>query len=237
MCPLERRVIPEMVSPGQADRLRWLLREWGNDNIRQYPWRYVADPYCVLVSEFMLHRTQTVQVVPVYERFIREYPDLAILQEADRKHVSTLLQPLGLKWRIAGMLDALSEIWRLYGSVPYDYEKLISVRGIGSYIAGATVCFTQNQPMTLIDANTVRVVGRMYGLDLHGEARRRRPVIEAIAEASHTESPRDFYYSVIDLAHGTCHPRKPECRSCPLLSVPCAHGQAVVGTDDSGDAS
>ena len=150
---------------------------WGDLHIRSYPWRYLDDPYRVIVSEFMLHRTQTKQVLPIYEQFVSYYPTLEGYADANRANVENILRPLGLHWRIQGMLDALDGFWNEYRVVPMDYDRLISVPTVGQYIAGAVICFTSNQPITLIDSNIVRVVGRVFGLDLSGEARRKKPVI------------------------------------------------------------
>jgi len=214
--------------------LRQRLLAWGAVQNKEYPWRYQSNPYRVLVSEFMLHRTQTRQVLPVYKLFIQRWPSLANYAQANGAEVNFILSPLGLKWRVQGMQQALTTLWKNYGTVPTDYDKLICVRGIGPYIAGATVCFTQNQPIKLADSNIVRVIGRVLGLDLSGEARRRRSVIDAIAAACDPLQPRDFYYAVIDLAHEICHPRRPACGCCPLRDLPCVnqvHNNGEVKSD------
>jgi A/G-specific adenine glycosylase len=203
------------------DRFRNFLLVWGEENIRKFPWRYRDDPYAVLVSEFMLHRTQARQVVPIYENFMAQYPTLSDFSEADPDTVRTGLQSLGLGWRINGMIAALKEIWTLYGFVPVDYEKLTDISGIGQYIAGATICFSQNEPQTLVDTNVVRVVGRVFGLNLQGEARRRKEMVEMIGKVCDPEHSRDFYYALIDLAHLICCVKTPECDVCPLREVQC----------------
>lgn len=212
----------------EISRFRSFLLGWGNSNIRSYPWRYSNDPYRVIVSEFMLHRTQTKQVLSTYERFIKEYSTLADYAEANRSDVAEILKPLGLSWRIQGMLNALDIMWQEYGEVPVDYKLLLTIPTVGQYIAGATVCFTTNQPLTIIDSNIVRVVGRVFGLDLGGEARRKKPVIQAISVMVDPVRPRDFYYALIDLAHNICRPRNPACKECPLLDVPCQYGAEIL---------
>jgi A/G-specific adenine glycosylase len=210
-------------------RLRRMLLKWGTRNARTYPWRYSQDAYAVLISELMLHRTQTRQVEPIFTSFIAHYPDLEAYARASKTEVLELLQPLGLNWRIYGMITALDTLWEKYREVPADYEKLIAIRGIGQYIAGATVCFTQNEPLTLVDSNIVRVMGRIHDLDLRGEARRKKPVLQAITEACDPRRPRDFYYALIDLAHQICRPVRPACPDCPLLKVPCLTGHRLTG--------
>lgn len=210
-----------VISPDLVNEFRKSLLAWGEINIRSYPWRYVDDPYRVIVSEFMLHRTQTRQVIPIYEQFVRSYPTLDDYAKANQDDVELRLQSLGLQWRIRGMLNALNKFWHTYHEIPVEYGKLISVATVGQYIAGAVICFSRNLPITLIDSNIVRVVGRVAGLDLKGEARRKKPVIKAIASVVDPDHPRDFYYAMIDLAHMICRPKNPKCAECPLQSVPC----------------
>ena len=58
------------------------LLDWGSENIASYPWRYEEDPYLVLASEFMLHRTQSRQAERVYTEFVSKYPNLESLVAA-----------------------------------------------------------------------------------------------------------------------------------------------------------
>jgi len=206
---------------------RRVLR-WGEHNGGAYPWRKSRSLYRILVSEFMLHRTQASQVVPVYRAFVAEYPNLDVSVQADIRRQRRLLGPLGLYWRSEGMLKALRALWIDHRGVPADYDRLLAVEGIGPYIAGAIVCFSKNVPVALVDANTVRVVGRTMGLMLQGEARRRKEMRETIGDLCDPSRPREYYYAMIDLAHNVCRPRQPECRICPLLSLPCQYGQKVM---------
>jgi A/G-specific adenine glycosylase len=207
----------------QIGRLRTALRTWGKDNIQVYSWRYRTDPYAILVAEFMLHRTQAAQAQVVYDRFMLKYPSLAEAVAVDRSELIDVLRPLGLMWRIELMIGALHLIWEDYGGIPEDIESLLRVPGIGPYIAGATICFAYNRPVPLVDTNTVRVTGRVLGLDISGEARRRKRVVQAIGTACDPYHPRDYYYAMIDLAHVICHPVIPDCNRCPLRDIPCQY--------------
>jgi len=186
---------------------------------KNYPWRFVNDPYKVLVSEFMLHRTRADQVAPVYEAFIERYPDIEDFVQEREDAIFDQLKSLGLFWRINGLIRAVNQLYENYREIPLDYGILIEIEGIGPYIAGAVVCFAANKPLPLIDTNTVRVVGRVFGLDLRGEARRRKEIKNAIAATTPDENLRSYYYSVIDLAHEICHVKKPECSHCPLKKI------------------
>lgn len=203
---------------------------WWSRHRAHYPWRRTRDPYRILVSEFMLHRTQARQVVPVYAEFVRRYPSLGAFGGGDRRAARRILGRLGLNWRVDGMLKALTRLWREYGSVPLDYDALVAVPGIGPYIAGATLAFARNRPIALVDSNTVRVVGRAFGLDLAGEARRQRQTIDLLNLAVHPTRPREYHFALIDLAHAVCRPHRPSCGSCPLRDTPCHFARATVST-------
>lgn len=221
------------ISTEKINTFQKRLRGWGEEGIKNYPWRYREDPYSILVSEFMLHRTQTSQARQVYETFMERWPTLEDFKKAGRNEVKSVLEPLGLNWRIEGMINVLNSLWKQYEGVPHDREKLIKEKNVGQYIAGATETFATNQPQTLIDTNTVRVVGRIFGLDLEGEARRRKEVKNTIELVCDRDNPRDFYYAIIDLAHQICTPRNPECDRCPILEVPCKYGKEIIAKGKS----
>ena len=214
----------------KAEELRRRLSGWGNENIRDFPWRRTYDPYSLLVAEFMLHRTQASQVLTVYNCFLNLYPDLKTFANARADNVRQILEPLGLQWRIEAMINALFNLWEKFGKVPLYYASLVSIGGIGPYIAGATICFSLNKPLALVDTNTVRVIGRIFGMKTDAGARRRQGMVKTIKKACDIKNPRKYYYSMIDLAHSICNTSKPQCVECPLLGVPCSFGQIRTST-------
>ena len=209
---------------GKITILRESLLIWGEKSTKSYPWRETNDPYLILVAEFMLHRTQVIQALRVYNEFVAHVPSLQVFSETSLEKLKSILHPLGLGWRITAMINALSFLWENYQSVPTEANVLLEVPGIGPYISGATICFSQNKRLALVDTNTVRVTGRLFGLNLEGEARRRKDVIETICYACDPDKPRRYYYAMIDLAHSICRPNNPECSKCPLLTNRCKYG-------------
>lgn len=216
--------------PDRLAALKTHLLTWGSEHRKKFPWRYSTDPYRVLVAEFMLHRTQATQASRVYQEFIGRWPTLEDFASSEPEEAEKVLEPLGLRWRVRAMIQALHFSWQRYREIPLEAEMLRNIPGVGDYIAGATVCFATNAAVTLIDTNSVRVIGRLFGLNLEGEARRRKEIREAISKACPSDEPRDFYYSIIDLAHEICRPTEPDCANCPLLRVPCMHGMELIGT-------
>ncbi len=127
------------------------------------------------------------------------------------------LKPLGLKWRAANVVSLAHEIERRFqGRVPSGKVELLSLPGVGPYVAGAVRCFALGKSEPLIDTNVVRVIGRFFGLRLEGEARRRKEMIATVEACVPRRRPADYNYALLDVAAAVCLARKPLCGKCPL---------------------
>jgi A/G-specific adenine glycosylase len=173
----------------------------------------------------MLHRTQALQVLPVYSRFVERYPDATSLAQASVEDLHEQLFSLGLRWR-TGLIHAMAaEIRdRFDGRIPKEKDDLLSLPGVSEYIASAVRCFAWNLPEPIIDTNTVRVVGRLFGLEIKDSSRRNRRFRELISALVDPENPRAYNYALLDHAHLICHKRRaPECTRCPVQTH-CLYG-------------
>lgn len=205
------------------------ILKWGKENFRCFPWRFTRNPYSILISEIMLHRTRAAQVAPVYEEFISKYPNHHSLVHADEAELHRLLHPLGLQWRINLVHNmALDLEQRFSGKVPREKTHLMSLPGVSDYIASAVRCFAWNESEALIDTNTVRVIGRTFGLEIKDSSRRNATFRALIASLVSSSEPRQYNYALLDLAAKLCHKRRPpDCPSCPIL-LQCTYGKNLA---------
>lgn len=212
-----------------AASLQVSVLKWGKENFRNFPWRLTQNPYSILLSEVMLHRTRAAQVAPVYEEFISKYPNHNSLVRADEAELHQLLHPLGLQWRLNLVYNmALDLEKRFSGKVPREKVNLMSLPGISDYIASAVRCFAWNEPEALIDTNTVRVIGRVFGLQIKDSSRRNATFRALIASLVSSSEPRLYNYGLLDLAAQLCHKRRPpDCSSCPIF-FQCTYGQNLT---------
>jgi len=201
-----------------ARAFRKALIEWGRKNFRPFPWRLTDDPYHILIAEAMLQRTQARQVVSIYKQFIETYPDVRSLAKASKEELHDSLYSLGLRWRIDLIRDLASRlIGDFNGSIPKGKEDLLSLPGISEYNASALRCFAWNIAEPLVDTNTVRVVGRMFGLEIKDSSRRNRQFRELLEALLDVHDPRSYNYALLDLASQVCTKRKPpDCNRCPV---------------------
>jgi A/G-specific adenine glycosylase len=190
---------------------------WFIKNRRGFPWRRFSNPYLIMIAEFMLHRTRASQVVPVYEEFIKKYPIIETLACADENDVKKVTQHLGLHWRSKHFIEAAQYVVNHFkGEFPDRRDDLLKIPGVGDYVAGAilTVCF--NKPVHVIDANIARFLNRYYNLNLKGEIRRKKKIIEKAKILFNIDEPGTFLFAILDFTYMVCTARNPGCLNCVI---------------------
>lgn len=200
-----------------VEAMRNDLIQWWKQHGRQFPWRETENPYNILIAEVLLHRTKANQVIPVYELLINKFPDIFTITKSNEDELLKILYPIGLHWRSKLLYTTLEQIIKKYsGTVPEDFNELVSLPGISHYIASALRCFAFGHPDVLLDTNTVRIAGRIIGLAINDGSRRSntfRNVLELLIDK---QKPREFNWALIDLAAVVCKARQPDHNSCPL---------------------
>jgi A/G-specific adenine glycosylase len=221
---------PDWVNEEESlQAFRDALKKWGTQNFRSFPWRLTRDPYRILIAELMLHRTQVIQVVPVYETFIERFPNLKSLSKASLTDLQSSLQSLGLHWRINLIYEMAQILHEKFGGVvPSEKLSLLSLPGVSDYVASAVLCFSWNVPEALIDTNTVRIIGRNFNWPTKDSSRRNNKFRQMLARLVDTENPRSYNYALLDHAHLVClKKRAPLCHKCPIITY-CCYGQASL---------
>jgi A/G-specific adenine glycosylase len=204
----------------KIDIIRTALISWGEESRRDFPWRHTQNPYNILIAEVLLHRTRADQVRPIFERLVKDYPDIPALLDADPADLNELLSSLGLQWRIDLLLKMVDIIGSRHGGeIPLNREELMALPGVGDYIASALLTFTGTSAEPIMDTNTVRVIGRVFGLKLGDSARRRKEFREIMKALIQEGNAADISFSLIDLAALICRPRQPLCEQCPINTV------------------
>src|SRR5215472_3261816 len=145
-----------------AEFRRHLLR-WYRRHGRDLPWRRTRDPYAILVSEFMLQQTQVAAVIPYYDKWLRRFPDFASLARASENEVLRAWQGLGYYARARNLrATAKTVIDRHGGRFPQAIGQMQQLPGVGRYTAHAVASFAFNQSVPIVEANTTRVLTRLF---------------------------------------------------------------------------
>jgi A/G-specific adenine glycosylase len=201
-----------------AGNFRRALSRWFEKHGRDLPWRHTRDPYMVLVSEVMLQQTQVSAVLPYYNRWLSRFPTVTSLAWAPESQVLHAWEGLGYYARARNLHQAAKLIVQKFGGeLPDDSEQLESLPGVGRYTANAVTVFAYNHSRPIVEANTARVLARLFDLRQPiDSAAGRRKLWEIAAQITSARAPRKFQSALMDLGALVCTARNPRCRICPV---------------------
>jgi A/G-specific adenine glycosylase len=219
-----KSAISEIAKTAERQRFRRLLLRWFDLHKRNLPWRQDRDPYRVWLSEIMLQQTRVNAVTDYYEKFLRRFPTIETLADAPESAVLAAWSGLGY-YRRARMLHAAAKtIVREYnGELPKTAEGLRALPGIGRYTAAAIASIAFNQPVAVVDGNVERVLQRVHGRNLAGEA-----LWQAAAELLAQRRPGDFNQAMMELGATVCFAHQPRCLLCPVSKLCATRGKLRV---------
>jgi A/G-specific adenine glycosylase len=196
---------------------RSLLR-WYSSNGRDLPWRRTRDPYAVLVSEFMLQQTQVGTVLPYYKNWLRRFPNFAALARASETEVLHAWQGLGYYARARNLHSTAKQVTDRYrGRFPESIEQMQLLPGVGKYTARAVATFAFDQLVAIVEANTSRVLARLFNLRIPiDSASGQNSLWRYAASLVPRKSSAAYNSALLDLGALICLPRKPKCGICPV---------------------
>lgn len=201
----------------ELERFRQKMLSWFYKNGRDYPWRNTDDPFRVLIAEIMLRRTKADQVKSVYTELFDRYPDVESLTRASDEHLDRILYPLGLKWRSPAFKMVAREIKDKYNCrLPEVRVELLTLPGVGDYVAGAVLSIAFKKTEWIVDSNIVRLFKRYFGVDTSKEGRRDKHIVEMAKIYVRGTDPRGANLALVDFPALICKPKSPECQSCPI---------------------
>jgi len=243
---------PEFPCP--TTKIAERLVAWFGQHARGLPWRRTREPYAIWVSEIMLQQTQVKTVIPYWERWMRELPDVRALARAKAQKLHKLWEGLGYYRRVRNLQQAAQVIVERHGAkFPSGYEAILALPGVGRYTAGAIASIAFHQPRPILDGNVMRVLTRVFGIagDPRGKVVNARlwslaeELVRAAAESNAGQgclpappaglngsgSPgcSQLNQALMELGALICTPRIPRCDACPLAKNCRALAQGTVG--------
>ncbi len=209
---------PVPVYLADTDRMVEPLLKWFKDSARVLPWRQNPTAYNVWISEIMLQQTRVEAVKPYYDRFMKLFPDVYALANAEDEVLLKVWEGLGYYNRVRNLKKAAIEICETYGGkMPDSYEKIIGLSGIGSYTAGAVLSISYNRKVPAVDGNVLRVLSRIRG-DYRDvlDAKVKKDIEEDVRSFMPQEASA-FNQAMMELGAMVCVPNGvPKCEVCPV---------------------
>ena len=196
------------------------ILKWYDFNKRSLPWRKSVSQqkrqYFTLVSEFMLQQTQVVTVIPYFNQFIKNIPDMKSLAKVRNKKLIKLWEGLGYYSRARNLKKTAQIVIRNFkGKLPNDFENLVLLPGIGNYTASAILAIAFNKSYIPLDGNVERILKRYLYLkkkkDLQKDNLTQKKTIFGTSLRS-----SDYAQALMELGALICKPKNPLCNKCPI---------------------
>ena len=194
---------------------------WYDNNKRSLPWRkkfsQTKREYYTLVSEFMLQQTQVSTVIPYFNNFIKNIPNLSSLAKIDENKLLKYWEGLGYYSRVRNLKKTAKILEKNFkGRLPSTIEELKLLPGIGVYTANAIMAIGFNKPFIPLDGNIERIIKRLLNLKLIREVSKeslvsKKKILGTSVRAS------DYAQALMELGALICRPKNPLCEKCPLI--------------------
>lgn len=194
------------------------LKKWHVSHRRFFPWIGEKNPYKVWLSEIILQQTRVEQGLPYYESYLKYFPTINDLANAEEQLVFRLWQGLGYYNRCKNMIKTARIVAAEYqGIFPNTYEEIIQLPGVGPYTAAAISSFAFNLPRAVVDGNVERFLSRYLGIEEEVNTASGKKVFTQVAsDFMDKNTPADFNQAMMDFGATVCMPRQPDCSSCPF---------------------
>jgi len=196
------------------------ILNWYDINKRSLPWRKKTSSkkkqYYTLVSEFMLQQTQVVTVIPYFNRFIKNIPDLETLASFENRKLIKFWEGLGYYSRVRNLKKTAQVIIKDFNKkLPDNFLDLKSLPGIGDYTASAISAIAFNKPFIPLDGNVERVLKRYLYLKKENQIQKDN-LIKSKKVLGTSSRSSDYAQALMELGALICRPNNPLCEKCPI---------------------
>ncbi|MDB0053862.1 A/G-specific adenine glycosylase [Candidatus Pelagibacter sp.] len=196
------------------------ILNWYDINKRSLPWRKKTSSkkkqYYTLVSEFMLQQTQVVTVIPYFNRFIKNIPDLETLASFENRKLIKFWEGLGYYSRVRNLKKTAQVIIKDFNKkLPDNFLDLKSLPGIGNYTASAISAIAFNKPFIPLDGNVERVLKRYLYLKKENQIQKDN-LIKSKKVLGTSSRSSDYAQALMELGALICRPNNPLCEKCPI---------------------
>jgi len=193
---------------------------WYDNNKRNLPWRKKVlknkKEYFTLVSEFMLQQTQVKTVIPYFEKFVKNFPNLKSLAKSSDQKILKNWEGLGYYTRARNLKKTAIQLLKYHkGQLPKDIEKLKSLPGIGEYTSRSILAIAHNKPYIPMDGNVERILKRVFLLktnyEISKENLNKKKSFFGLSKRS-----SDYAQAIMEIGALICKPSSPSCMHCPI---------------------
>ncbi|MCK5479067.1 MAG: A/G-specific adenine glycosylase [Methylococcales bacterium] len=186
---------------------------------KDLPWQQDVSPYKTWLSEIMLQQTQVTTVIPYFNCFIQQFPDIHTLANASVDTVLKLWSGLGYYARARNLHKTAIIVSDKAGLFPDDLDSLMELPGIGRSTAGAILSIAFNNSHPILDGNVRRVLARYRAISgWTGHSKVSKELWKISSHYTPDKRCAEYTQAMMDLGATLCTRGKPQCSECPISS-------------------
>ncbi len=194
-----------------------ILTHWYSMNKRDFPWRGSRDPYTIWVCEVIFQQTRINQGIDYFTKFIKRFPTVGTLAQAEEAEVLKYWEGLGYYSRARNLHFSAQYIMQeLSGVFPNNYKDLKKLKGVGDYTAAAIASICYEEKVPAIDGNALRVYARVLGSYLNIAEPKTGKFFKEQMQKYMPNHAGEFNQAIMELGALICTPKNPKCDSCAI---------------------
>jgi len=171
----------------------------------------------LLVAVVLSAQTTDKSVNQVTESLFAEYPDAKAIAVIKDEELQNIIRRIGMyKTKSKNVKKLAQMIQEEYGGeVPGDYEKLISLPGVGRKTANVVLANGFGEQRIAVDTHVFRVSNRIGLVEEKDVLKTELALMEALPEEKWTQ----MHHALIWHGRRVCLARNPHCSDCKLNQI------------------
>jgi len=207
-----------------------LIQDWYRLNKRDLPWRRTKNAYHIWLSEIIMQQTRVQQGTSYYLKFVKEFPTVNDLANADEQKILNLWQGLGYYSRARNLHFSSKRIRDNFnGEFPTDHKDILSLKGVGKYTAAAISSFAFNENKAVVDGNVYRLLSRVFDISTPIDSSQGQKLFQELADGLIDNcAPGEHNQAIMELGALICTPKLAKCNECPLFVKCLSHANDTI---------
>lgn len=168
----------------------------------------------LLVSVVLSAQTTDKGVNKVTPALFKKYPTASKLSKANPDDVAEYIKTIGMyKTKSKNIVSLAKKLVEDFdGEVPQDFDKLVSLPGVGRKTANVVLSVGFGEQHIAVDTHVFRVSNRIGLVKAPDVLKTEEGLMKAIPHDRWSES----HHSLIFHGRNCCHARKPNCETCVI---------------------
>ena len=173
--------------------------------------------YQLLIAVVLSAQTTDVSVNKVTPALFEAYPTPEALSKAKNENVEIMLKTIGMyRTKARNIINLTKQLCEKYGgSVPHDYDALISLSGVGRKTANVVLSVGFGEQRIAVDTHVFRVSNRIGLVKAKDVLSTELSLMKRVPEERWSRT----HHSLIFHGRQCCTARNPKCEQCCISEL------------------